>query len=106
MRSAGHGRIFIRLVPPLSHHLDRRRLAESDWHGWKHLTESLGDKVQLVGDDLFVTNPGDSARGASTKRIGNALLVKVNQIGTLTETLDAIAMPRKRATAACLSPLG
>jgi len=66
-------------------------LAEDDWAGWAALTESLGDKVQLVGDDLFVTNPERLERGIN-EGIANALLVKVNQIGTLTETLDAVAL--------------
>jgi enolase len=64
--------------------------AEQDWHGWKMLTEALGHKVQLVGDDVFVTNPAILKKGIEQK-IGNALLVKVNQIGTITETLDAMA---------------
>ncbi len=66
-------------------------LAESDWEGWKKLTERLGDKVQLVGDDLFVTNPAILREGI-VKGIGNSILIKVNQIGTLTETLDAIRL--------------
>jgi enolase len=64
---------------------------EEDWEGWKTMTDRLGDKVQLVGDDLFVTNPERLARGIET-RTANALLVKVNQIGSLTETLDAVTM--------------
>ncbi len=66
-------------------------LNEEDWHGWKKITEALGDKVQLVGDDLFVTNPTRLARGIESGT-ANALLVKVNQIGTLTETLDAVTL--------------
>ncbi len=65
--------------------------AEDDWEGWKHLTDVLGKKVQLVGDDLFVTNPKRLADGIR-KGCANSLLVKVNQIGTLTETLDAVRM--------------
>ncbi|MFP5379167.1 MAG: phosphopyruvate hydratase, partial [Vicinamibacteria bacterium] len=65
-------------------------LAESDWRGWKLLTDAIGDKVQLVGDDVFVTNPKILAEGIE-QGIGNALLVKVNQIGTVTETLQAMA---------------
>ncbi|HQY44706.1 MAG TPA: phosphopyruvate hydratase [Paracoccaceae bacterium] len=65
--------------------------AEDDWAGWKHLTEVLGAKCQLVGDDLFVTNPARLARGIK-EGCANSLLVKVNQIGTLTETLDAVRM--------------
>ena len=66
-------------------------LNEDDWDGWRSITDLLGDKVQLVGDDLFVTNPERLAKGIAT-RTANALLVKVNQIGTLTETLDAVAL--------------
>ena len=69
-------------------------LDEDDWDGWKALTPRLGDKVQLVGDDLFVTNVERLAR-ASTRRSANALLVKVNQIGTLTETLDAVDLAHR-----------
>jgi enolase len=65
--------------------------AEQDWHGWKLLTEALGDKVQLVGDDVFVTNPEILKKGIA-EGVGNALLVKLNQIGTVTETLDAMAI--------------
>jgi enolase len=66
-------------------------LAEGDWEGWKSLTTALGAKVQLVGDDVFVTNPEILKRGIADG-IGNALLVKLNQIGTVTETLDAVRM--------------
>jgi enolase len=65
--------------------------AEQDWHGWALLTQELGAKVQIVGDDVFVTNPEILKRGID-EGVGNALLVKLNQIGTVTETLDAIAM--------------
>lgn len=68
-------------------------LDEDDWDGWKNLTSALGDKVQLVGDDLYVTNPKRLKRGID-EQSGNAILVKVNQIGTLTETLAAIDMAR------------
>jgi len=68
-------------------------LAEGDWEGWKALTAALGDRVQLVGDDVFVTNPQILRRGIAD-RVGNALLVKLNQIGTVTETLDAIEIAR------------
>jgi enolase len=68
--------------------------AEQDWHGWRLLTEALGAKVQLVGDDVFVTNPAILKKGIDEK-IANALLVKMNQIGTITETLDAMAMAAK-----------
>ena len=66
-------------------------MSEDDWEGWKLLTDTLGDRVQLVGDDLFVTNPARLAEGIA-KGCANSILVKVNQIGTLTETLDAVRM--------------
>jgi len=69
-------------------------VAESDWDGWKTLTAAIGDRVQLVGDDLFVTNPSILRRGIA-EGLANALLVKLNQIGTVSETLDAIAMASK-----------
>ncbi|MEO3812123.1 phosphopyruvate hydratase [Sphaerisporangium sp. B11E5] len=69
-------------------------LDEEDWSGWKAMTDSLGSKVQLVGDDLFVTNPERLARGIE-QGVANALLVKVNQIGTLTETLDAVDLAHR-----------
>ena len=75
-------------------------LSEDDWDGWKAITDELGSKVQLVGDDLFVTNPIRLERGISSGT-ANALLVKVNQIGTLTETLDAVAMAQ-RASYRCM----
>ena len=69
-------------------------LAEDDWDGWLLLTQKLGDKIQLVGDDLFVTNTERLSEGIE-KGIANSILIKVNQIGTLTETLDAIEMAKK-----------
>ncbi len=69
-------------------------LGENDWKGWKRLTERLGDRVQLVGDDLFVTNPAILAKGIR-EGIGNAVLVKVNQIGTLSETLECIETAKR-----------
>jgi enolase len=75
-------------------------LAEGDWEGWKLLTQQLGSTVQLVGDDVFVTNPEILKKGIE-ENVGNALLVKLNQIGTLTETLDAMAMAR-HAKYACI----
>ena len=69
-------------------------MAEDDWEGWKALTEKLGDRVQLVGDDLFVTNPKRLIRGIE-ENISNSILIKVNQIGTLTETLDCIQMAHR-----------
>jgi enolase len=77
-------------------------LAESDWHGWQALTRALGDRVQLVGDDVFVTNPEILKRGIAD-HVGNALLVKLNQIGTVTETLDAVAMARQAGYATIIS---
>jgi enolase len=77
-------------------------LDEDDWKGWAHLTEQLGSKVQLVGDDLFVTNPKRLADGIA-KGAGNSILVKVNQIGTLTETLDAVALAQRSGMTAILS---
>lgn len=77
-------------------------LAEDDWEGWKLLTERLGNKVQLVGDDLFVTNTERLSQGIVTK-VANAILVKVNQIGTLTETLDAIEMAKRAGYTAVVS---
>jgi len=68
--------------------------AENDWHGWKLLTEAIGDTVQLVGDDLFVTNPEILKKGID-QGVGNAILVKLNQIGTVTETLDAVFMAQQ-----------
>ena len=75
-------------------------LAEEDWDGWKLLTERLGDRVQLVGDDLFVTNTKRLARGIELG-VGNSILVKVNQIGTLTEAFDAMELA-KRAGYTCV----
>ena len=69
-------------------------LAEDDWHGWKLLTKELGSKIQLVGDDIFVTNTVRLARGIK-EGVGNSILIKVNQIGTVTETLDAIELARR-----------
>jgi enolase len=68
-------------------------VAESDWQGWQMLTSAIGGSVQLVGDDVFVTNPEILKRGIADK-VGNSLLVKLNQIGTVTETLDAVRMAR------------
>ena len=77
-------------------------LAEDDWDGFKKLTQALGDKVQLVGDDLFVTNTKRLADGIA-KGVANSILIKVNQIGTLTETLDAIEMAKKAGYTAVVS---
>ncbi len=75
---------------------------EEDWHGWKLLTEALGDRVQLVGDDLFVTNPERCRRGIR-EGVANAVLVKVNQVGTLSETLEAIRVAHEADYAAVMS---
>jgi enolase len=77
-------------------------LAEDDWEGWAALTAELGSRTQVVGDDVFVTNPERLARGIA-EGVGTAILVKVNQIGTLTETLDAIALADRSAYGAMVS---
>ncbi len=77
-------------------------MAEDDWDGWKALTETLGNTVQLVGDDLFVTNPGRLADGIK-RGVANSILVKVNQIGTLSETLEAVSMAHKAGYTAVMS---
>jgi len=77
-------------------------MAEDDWAGWKHLTDAIGDKVQLVGDDLFVTNVSRLKQGID-RGVANSILIKVNQIGTLTETLEAIDMARKAGYSAVIS---
>ncbi len=77
-------------------------LAEDDWDGWQMLTEKLGKRIQIVGDDIFVTNPKRLARGIKEKT-ANSILVKLNQIGTLTETLDAIEMAQKAGFTAVVS---
>ena len=69
-------------------------MAENDWAGWKQMTDRLGSKIQLVGDDLFVTNTDYLAKGIK-EGVANSILIKVNQIGTLTETLDAIQMAHR-----------
>jgi enolase len=77
-------------------------LDESDWDGWAALTAELGTKLQLVGDDLFVTNPKRLAQGIA-QHTGNSILVKVNQIGTLTETLDAVTLAQRSGYTAVMS---
>jgi enolase len=77
-------------------------LAEQDWDGWKRLTEALGARVQLIGDDIFVTNPEIFKRGIE-RGIANSILIKLNQIGTVTETLDAIKMGRDAKYTAVIS---
>lgn len=77
-------------------------LDENDWDGWEKLTAAIGDKVQLVGDDLFVTNTAKLSEGI-TRKVGNSILIKVNQIGTLTETFDAIEMAKRAGYTAVIS---
>jgi enolase len=77
-------------------------LAEGDWDGWKALTDALGARVQLVGDDVFVTNPKILREGV-TRGVANAVLVKVNQIGTLTETLETVQLAETAGYAAVIS---
>jgi enolase len=77
-------------------------LAEDDWAGWTKITAHLGEKVQLVGDDLYVTNPKRLQKGIDLAA-GNAILVKVNQIGTLTETMDAVALAQRNGMKAIIS---
>ena len=77
-------------------------LAEDDWDGWRKLTERLGKGIQLVGDDIFVTNPGRLRRGIE-KGIANSILVKLNQVGTLSETLEAIDIARRAGYSAVIS---
>jgi enolase len=77
-------------------------LDENDWEGHKLLTERIGDRVQLVGDDLFVTNTAKLAQGIE-QGVGNSILIKVNQIGTLTETFDAIEMAKRAGYTAVIS---
>lgn len=77
-------------------------MAEDDWEGWKALTDEIGDRCQLVGDDLFVTNPERLSLGLE-RGAANSILVKVNQIGTLTETLDAVELAQRHAYTAVMS---
>ena len=77
-------------------------MAEEDWAGWKALTDRIGDSVQLVGDDLFVTNSSRLARGIDMG-VANSILVKVNQIGSLTETTDAVSLANRSGYTAVMS---
>ena len=77
-------------------------LSENDWKGWEAMTKRIGDKVQIVGDDIFVTNPEIFAKGIE-RGIGNSILIKLNQIGSLTETLDAIEMAKRAGYTAVVS---
>jgi enolase len=94
-----HARHLGRQVPD---HLDRRRHARRRLGGWKHLTDRLGKKVQLVGDDLFVTNTKILKEGID-KGIANSILIKINQIGTLTETFAAVEMAKRANYTAVIS---
>ncbi len=77
-------------------------MAEEDWDGWRAITDTIGDRVQLVGDDLFVTNTERLARGIETG-VANSILIKVNQIGTLTETLESVALATRSGYTAVMS---
>jgi enolase len=77
-------------------------LSEDEWEAWKKLTDAIGDRVQLVGDDLFVTNTERLSRGIASS-VANSILIKVNQIGTLTETLNAIEMAKRAGYTAVIS---
>ena len=77
-------------------------LAESDWDGWKKLAETLGDRIQLVGDDIFVTNP-EIIREGIEKGVANSVLIKLNQIGTVSETLDAVNIAHRAGWTAVIS---
>ena len=77
-------------------------MAEEDWEGWKYLTDKIGDKIQLVGDDLFVTNT-DRLKMGIERKTANSILIKLNQIGTLTETLNAIEMAERAGYTAVVS---
>jgi enolase len=77
-------------------------MGETDWEGWEMLTKAIGSRVQLVGDDLFVTNTERLAQGIA-RQVGNSILIKVNQIGTLTETLEAIRMAQDAGYTAIVS---
>ena len=77
-------------------------LDEEDWEGWKHMTRELGDKIQLAGDDLFVTNTERLKKGTKEK-CGNSILIKLNQIGTISETLEAVKMAHKAGYTAVVS---
>ena len=96
------GRLLGRLGKQVPHHLHRGRPRRDDWEGWKALTDKIGDKVQLVGDDLFVTNTKRLKKGID-QGVANSILVKVNQIGTLTETYEAVEMAKRASYTAIVS---
>ena len=100
--AAGMVEYFSRLVDKYPIISIEDGMAEEDWDGWKLLTDAIGHKVQLVGDDLFVTNTERLQRGIE-KGVANSILIKVNQIGTLTETLDAIEMAKRAKYTAVIS---
>ncbi len=77
-------------------------MGEDDWEGWEELTERLGDRLQLVGDDIFVTDPAILMRGVE-RHVANSILIKPNQIGTLTETLETISLARRAGYRAVIS---
>jgi enolase len=77
-------------------------MAEDDWDGWKLMTDKMGDKIQLVGDDLFVTNTTRLQKGIDSG-VGNSILIKVNQIGTLTETIDAVNLATRNSYTSVMS---
>jgi len=100
--AAGTVKFYQKLVKDYPIYSLEDAMAEDDWRGWQALTEALGGQVQLVGDDVFVTNPRRLAEGIE-KRVANAILIKLNQIGTLTETLETIAAARKAGYATVIS---
>jgi enolase len=100
--SSGMGELYLELVDQYPIVSLEDGMAEDDIEGWMLLTKTLGRKVQLVGDDVFVTNPAVFARGID-RGIANAILIKLNQIGTLTETLETVAMAKKAGYGAVIS---
>jgi enolase len=100
--SAGNVKFFEDLVANYPIFSIEDGIAEDDWQGWRALTEALGDKVQIVGDDVFVTNPKRLAKGIA-EGVANSILVKLNQIGTLTETLETVAMAQRAAYSTVIS---
>jgi enolase len=100
--SAGNVKFFEDLVANYPIFSIEDGMAEDDWQGWRALTEALGDKVQIVGDDVFVTNPKRLAKGIA-EGVANSILVKLNQIGTLTETLETVAMAQRAAYSTVIS---
>ena len=95
-------RLLGRALRPLSNRFNEDGMDENDWEGWRALTDAIGARVQLVGDDVFVTNPARLAEGIE-KGVANSILVKVNQIGTLSETLEAVDMAHRASYTAVMS---